>query len=320
MKLKLKLNKIMVPTDFSEASKQSLSYAEAFAKKFGASVILVYVAPAQAAAELSRIGIVLEEKLALAKAQESLGQFRAKELSRSLPVETQLRTGSPDVEINNAAKELRADLIILSTHGRTGLKHFFLGSTAERVVRHAPCPVLTIREQAFRVKFPDDSPCGFKRILLPLDFSEASHKALAYAAAFAEECGAEITLLHVVELPAYPELGYAHVPMKEAEQKKAALETLQVAPLALGENARFIKSTLVRVGNPSQEIIEEARKENFDLIVISTHGHGGLRHFLLGSTTEKVVRHAACPVLVVREQEHDFLVSQPLTSKSERSV
>jgi len=153
---RLKLSKIMVPTDFSEASKQSLPYAEAFAKKFGAALTLVYVAPAQVAAELSRVGIVLEEKLAQEKARESLEQFRAKELSRSLPVETQLRTGSPYVEINKAAEDLSADLIIISTHGRTGLKHLLLGSTAERVVRHATCPVLTIREQPLPIKFPDD--------------------------------------------------------------------------------------------------------------------------------------------------------------------
>jgi nucleotide-binding universal stress UspA family protein len=305
--MKLKLNKIMVPTDFSEASKQSLPYADALARKFSATVTLVYVVPAQAAAEFSRAGIVLEEKVALEKVTESLRQFRAKELSASLPVETLLREGVPYVEINNAAKELGTDLIILSTHGRTGLKHFFLGSTAERVAHRAPCPVLTIREEPLRIKFPGDSPCGFKRILVPIDFSQASHKALAYAAAFAEECGAEITLLHVVELPAYPEFGYVHVPMKEAEQKKTALETLQLAPIKLGEKARFVKSTLARVGNPSQEIIEEAMKQNSDLIVISTHGYSGLRHLLLGSTTEKVVRHAACPVLVVREQEHDCL-------------
>ncbi len=308
--MKLKLNKIMVPTDFSEASKQSLPYAVGFAKKFGARITLVYVASARAAAEFSRVGIVLEEKLALEKAQESLREFRAKEFAENSLVETQLLTGAPFAEINDAAQSLGIDLIILSTHGRTGLKHFFLGSTAERVVRHAPCPVLTIREQPLRVKFPGDAPCGFKRILVPIDFSEASHKALFYATAFAEECGAEITLLHVVELPAYPELGYAHVPMKEAEQKKAALETLEVADVELGASARLIKSRVARVGNPSQEIIEEARRQNSDLIVISTHGHGALRHLLLGSTTEKVVRHASCPVFVVREHEHDFLTSQ----------
>ena len=308
--MKLKLNKIMVPTDFSEASKQSVPYAVAFAKKFGARITLVYVASARAAAEFSRVGIVLEEKLAMERAEESLREFRAKEFAQSLPVQTQLLTGAPFAEINNAAQSLNIDLIILSTQGRTGLKHFFLGSTTERVVRHAPCPVLTIREQPLQVKFPGDSPCGFKRILVPIDFSEASHKALFYATAFAEGCGAEITLLHVVELPAYPELGYAHVPMKEAEQKKAALETLELADLELGKSARLIKSRLVRVGNPSQEIIEEARTQNSDLIVISTHGHGGLRHLLLGSTTEKVMRHASCPVLVVREHEHDFLTSE----------
>jgi len=307
--MRMKLNKILVPTDFSEASKQALPYAEAFAKKFGASVALVYVAPALVAAEFSRVGIVLDARLVLEKAQESLAGFRAKELSASLPVENHIRTGAAYFEIINAAKEMSTDLIILSTHGRTGLKHFFLGSTAERVVRHAPCPVLTIREQALRVRFPADSPCGFKRVLVPIDFSEASHKALSYASVFAEQCGAEITLLHVVELPAYPELGYAHVPMKEAEQKKSALETLQLAPLALGENARLIKSTLIRVGNPAQEILEEARRGSSDLVVISTHGHGRLRHLLLGSTTERVVRHASCPVLVVREQEHEFLTS-----------
>jgi universal stress protein A len=95
--------------------------------------------------------------------------------------------------------------------------------------------------------------------------------------------------------------------MKEAEQKKSALATLELAPLELGENARLVKSSLVRVGNPAQEILEEAARQNSDLIVISTHGHSGLRLLLLGSTTERVVRHASCPVLVVRKQQHQFV-------------
>jgi nucleotide-binding universal stress UspA family protein len=148
-----------------------------------------------------------------------------------------------------------------------------------------------------------------KSILVPMDFSPSAQKALHYALSFAEQFGATITLLNVVEPAVYPtELGYIPVEIDalhktietSAREKLAQLAQEQIEP-------RFRANTLVRVGRPYHEIITAARELNVDLIVIATHGYTGFKHVLLGSTAERVVRHAPCPVLTVREREHDFV-------------
>ena len=155
------------------------------------------------------------------------------------------------------------------------------------------------------------SPLRLRKILVPLDFSDCSLKALKYALALARQFGGELTLLHVVEAAFYatdPSLAAPMYPEEEmrlfAEKKLAML-----ARSALGDQVPA--ALLVRLGQPVVEISALAREANIDLIVISTHGNTGLKHFLLGSVAENVVRHAPCPVLVVREHEHEFLADAP---------
>ncbi len=148
-----------------------------------------------------------------------------------------------------------------------------------------------------------------KTILVPIDFSEPSHKALRYAMPFAAQFGARIILLHVVEPFVLPtDLAYVPVEMQEthaavqanAQQKLEQLQSQLLAPPLQSE-------LLVRVGAPWQEINEVASAREVDLIILSTHGYTGLKHVLLGSVAERIMRHAPCPVLVVREREHDFV-------------
>jgi universal stress protein A len=146
-------------------------------------------------------------------------------------------------------------------------------------------------------------------ILVPVDFSSFSSKALDYAVAFARQFGATIVLVHVVEPLVYPE-NYMAVPavsqdindslMKAAEEKLATQRE--------GVDSDRVK-VMTRLGRPYVEITDAARELEADLIIIATHGHTGLKHVLLGSTAERVVRHAPCPVLTVRHSEHDFLVA-----------
>ena len=140
-----------------------------------------------------------------------------------------------------------------------------------------------------------------KKILVPIDFSESSRKALRYAIPFARQFGAEVTLLHVVQpYPPVPEMAPVDVDMiQDAEQELKAFQP---------ELEKAVDShLLVRVGTPHLAIIEAAKNLEIDLIILSTHGRTGLAHVLLGSTAEKVVRHATCPILVVREDEREFV-------------
>jgi nucleotide-binding universal stress UspA family protein len=145
-----------------------------------------------------------------------------------------------------------------------------------------------------------------QKILVPIDFSDCSKKALAYAIPFARHFGAELNLLHVVEpFPAVPEM--APYDAETIEEGRLELEALQKSP---GDAVPC--TTLVRNGAPPSKITSAARELDADLIVISTHGRKGLSRVFLGSTAERVVRSAPCPVLIVRESEHEFLADQSI--------
>ena len=162
--------------------------------------------------------------------------------------------------------------------------------------------------KAAREFAPASLPLRVKSILVPLDFSPPSMNALQYAAAFARQFKAKLTLVHVVEPVATPDFAASFPLVMENDKVMAeckrhlerVVKDLQIEP-------KLTERTLVRQGRSFHEIAEAARTLKADLIIISTHGYSGLKHALLGSTTERVVRHAPCPVLVVREHEREFV-------------
>lgn len=152
-----------------------------------------------------------------------------------------------------------------------------------------------------------NSPFSIRKILVPVDFSECSRKALRYAIPFAMQFEASLTLLYVTPMNyTVGEFGMVDSPLmasqvREAEEKAMA----KLLREEIGDRVPVIQQT--RLGRPASEIAAAAKEMDADLIIIATHGHTGLKHMLLGSVTEDVVRIAPCPVLVVREEEHEFL-------------
>lgn len=146
-----------------------------------------------------------------------------------------------------------------------------------------------------------------KRILVPVDFSECSSKAMQYAASFAKQFGAEIVLLHVIQSPVYSEGAVVAVTamFDDASIRDAATKQLSEWRNRIRPGAAV--KVNVRSGVPYHEIVQAAEETNTDLIVIGTQGRSGLARMFIGSTAERVVRHAPCPVMVVRECEHDFV-------------
>ena len=162
---------------------------------------------------------------------------------------------------------------------------------------------LGINEPAIPCESASSAPTLFKlkRILVPVDFSECSEKALQYAVAFAKQFDAELTLLNVVpRYPQVPELAVMEV--ESVEDVKKRFE-------ALRDRIRETVPTeaFVRLGDPSLEIVAAAKELEIDLIILSTHGRTGLNHLVMGSTAEKVARRAGCPVLIVKNREHEFI-------------
>lgn len=146
-----------------------------------------------------------------------------------------------------------------------------------------------------------------KKVLVPVDFSEPSRKAIHYAQVFAEQFGAKLTLLHVVEPLSYPP-DFAVVPLlpPDAEGPRLRELTKHLEELGRTVGGGVETESVVISGRPWQGVVDYAKESDTDLIIVSTHGYTGLKHVLLGSVTEKIVRHAPCPVLVVRDEEHDF--------------
>lgn len=150
---------------------------------------------------------------------------------------------------------------------------------------------------------------GLKRILVPVDFSPLSKKALQYAMRFAEEFHAEVTLLHIVEPevpPAFDGFMIAPPAISSGTSANCARRLGVLASSVRTAGAAHVTPT-IRTGLAAFEIVEAAKELDVDLIVIATHGYTGWKHFAIGSTAERVVRAASCPVLVVREKEHEFI-------------
>ena len=206
-------------------------------------------------------------------------------------VASKMLNGVPWQQIVDAARqEAGLGLIVIGTHGRTGLSRVLMGSVAELVVRHAPCPVLTIR--------PGNEPTPYSHVLCPVDLSRPARDAMYLAAELVKPGSAEITLLHVLELP----VSYAgKVPTpdfhRDLDARSAALLDRWTAELKAKVNVPVTQ--LTRIGHPGAQILAMLEYDRtFDLVVMGSHGHTGIGRMLLGSVAEKVVRHARCPVLV----------------------
>lgn len=205
-------------------------------------------------------------------------------------------SGIPAREINETARLRRSDLIVMGTRGRTGLAHVLLGSTAEGVVRGAPCPVLTARATPPGSPAP---PLQVARILVAVDFSDCSLEALEYAVQAAKEFGASVTILHVVE-PASYGLDFTLVHAGDAQRTVAALKKRLDEFAALFAGQGIGAAAWLRSGLPGEAIVNAARDAGADLIVMGTHGRRGFSHLVSGSVAEAVLRQAPCPVLTVK--------------------
>jgi nucleotide-binding universal stress UspA family protein len=298
---KLSIRNILVPTDFSKMSIQVIEPAKWLAGRFAAAIHLVHVYesdyPAALVAPAPPFSVTPYER----EAKERVGgELNALAHKYGVPAaRCRVLSGAPAFnEICGLAGEIRADLIVMPTHGRTGLEHMFLGSTAERTVRHSPCPVFVMRQPGDGLS---EKNAGYKKILVPVDFSDCSREGLRYAIRFAGRFGAKLVVLHVVSLPySYSSelYGVYQPPMLAGEARKGAVRRMQKF-LQTIEFGGVKVQTAITTGNPVPEICSFAAKKDINLIITSTHGLSGLKHVSTGSIAERVVRHASCPVLVV---------------------
>ncbi|MBI4481333.1 MAG: universal stress protein [Acidobacteria bacterium] len=225
------------------------------------------------------------------QAEKELKNILGSRQLQDVLVEPVVSRGKPHQEILAAAAEMQADLIVMGTHGLGMLGKFFLGSVAEKVANRTTIPVLTVSPAEQRAEIGPERT-QLRRILCPVDFRGEAARALDYALSPAEEYGAELSLLHVVEeLPAAPEL----VMDRRAIPEYARLASL--IPTDMSSRCKIASE--VRTGNPAREILKLAETLHIDLIVTGVHPISPLRAQFFGSTHYRVLRQAPCPVLTV---------------------
>jgi len=296
----MKIARILCPTDFSEASAHAIDLAVAIAHWYNARIAAIHVI--DAGVTVSEMGVSSSHTEAdprVIRAMMASG-FSS---SSNIDVDLFVEAGPPATRILESAATLPADLIVIGTHGTAGFQHLMLGSVTERVLRKAPCPVLTVPPRA-----QSTSQLPFRRLLCAIDFSDSALNALQFAVSLANESDARLTLLHVLEwpweeppppnladLPA--EQGAALAEYRRYREKMALTELEKTAGLT-----RLAHSPTVRLrnGKPYRQILDVAQDEASDLIVIGVHGRNPMDLMFFGSTANQVVRRASCPVLTIR--------------------
>jgi nucleotide-binding universal stress UspA family protein len=299
--LEFKIERILVPLDFSPASMLALDYAVSLAKQFRAAIHLVHVHPPDEAASMPGAGhLLLQSAEAIERLNEELAGIHRKHVPTFYPESCHVRGGRPYQEIIGLAREINADLIVISTRGHSDLRHLLLGSTTERVVRFAPCPVLAVRKRKQKSKAAGKT-FTIRTILVPVDFSECSIAGVEYAAFLAKTLHATLRLFHAmypyVDYVIADRVGARLAPLVEAEQEasREEMDALKQMDFLRGLSLQ----SEFRSGHAIDEICGAAGQPDVDLIVTSTHGRTGFKHALIGSVAEHVVRYAECPVMVV---------------------
>jgi nucleotide-binding universal stress UspA family protein len=283
--------RILVPTDFSRSSDAALAHARRLAAPTGASLHVLHVAD-NVFLRTVRADPRNYEAAALWQLQE---QFPDGDAGAILVVE---RSEAPADEIARYARIHNIDLIVMGTHGRGRMANLLLGSVAEKVVRTAPCPVLTVRESPVA-----GEPEGL-RILVATDFSASSDAALGYAKRLAAKVRGTIRLLHVVEQSASATSPGSEQAIGELSPKEQTV----TARLHLSRRMLVDRRSRVKIdgdvifGPTGLMITTYARVNGFDLIVMGTRGRTGLSYLLMGSVAESVLRIAPCPVLTVKAE------------------
>ncbi|MFH0882846.1 MAG: universal stress protein [bacterium] len=298
----MNIRKILFPTDFSGPSNRALDHALVLAHRFKATLVMLHV-------EVPYATDPNNPRFEFPKLEELFQAIREQVEKRLNSPEQPVVTGDIEIvhdvkravsaapEILQYAEVQEIDMIVMGTHGRTGLGHFLLGSTAERVVHGAKIPVLTIRHGEDLLLAHQGK---YERVLVPTDFSVSSRNALKAGAELADKFGGKLLVVHVVEPVLSPQNLFAGDPSPIIIDNELSLRS----QAAFDDFAEGLvpKDTVInlRAGSSHKEIIAEAKEKKADLVVMADQGWSAVERWLLGGTTEKVIRRSPVPVLTVK--------------------
>ena len=298
------IRRILCPLDFSDTSRHALAHAVAVAKWYGSQIVGLHVVhvPIVPPPPIFTVAAFADEAPPpgspdYRSRKQDLWAWLEPAREAGITTDVLLDEGSPAARIVERAKSETADLIVMGTHGSGGFERFMLGSVAEKVLRKATTPVMTVPPAS-----TTSAKVPYTRLLCPIDFSEPSLAALRFAFSLAEESDAKLTILHIFEWP--PDEGLL-VERFDVPQFRRALEEearTRLEALVTDDVRVWCKpTTTIAYGKPYRQILEAAEREATDLIVMGVRGRNPLDLLLFGSTTNHVVRRAACPVLTLRQ-------------------
>jgi nucleotide-binding universal stress UspA family protein len=291
------VHRILFATDFSTSTVHARAYAAYWAYSFGAELKVLHV-------------LEMHPTVIYPMADARIIESAENEISRQLDQITSdlgrcgvratgmQACGIPSEEVVKAAGKEAADFIVLGTRGRTGLAHILLGSTAARVVRGAPCPVMTVHSASTPPSH--DIPIAIKHILVPIDFSDCSLDALEYAIPLAKRFEASVTILHVLEWVSVG-LDFSVAELAEAATVRKQTESRVLEFAAVIRAQGLAAEAVIRGGGaPADFVLACAGERGADMIIMGTHGRRGLSRLFIGSVAEAVLRQTECPVITVK--------------------
>jgi len=296
------VRRIMVSLDGSEFAERALPLARAICRTVGASMIIVSVLPIKRTMQVLSSTDKEDEKATAGhlERQTYLREVTERMSASGVDASYIVAAGPVAESINQLMQDTNSDLLAMSTHGLSGLSRFLMGSTADAIVQLNTKPVLLIRPE----KLAEGQVPDFDKILLPLDGSHFSERILPYAKAVADAVDGEMILLRVPDVPQarmYSARSEAITELRK-QAEKMAWRYLKGVAADLREDGSNVRSIVI--GNrPAQTIVEVSETEHADLIMLATHGRGGMDRVFVGSVADRVIHHARCPVFLVPIRE-----------------
>ena len=285
--------RIAVPLDGSNLAELALPYAERLAGAFGSELILLLVSEPAESEHRHMQQLYIEKMADLAKSNLK---------GKAVTVKAVILSGESAKEIVDYAERNNISLIIMASHGRSGIMAWAIGSVGNKVLQMINMPILLVRAKTPNIEASTEKL--FSRILIPLDGSELGEAALPYVQELSNKLSTEVTLLQVVAPGKHVHTigGLNYVPFKEQileSMKTEAIQYLEKVSQKLTGTKAITKREL-RIGDAAHEIIEFADETNTSLIAMSTHGYSGVKQWIMGSIAQKILQAGSKPILFVK--------------------
>jgi nucleotide-binding universal stress UspA family protein len=319
--------KIMCAVDFSDFSHVILSYGRALASEFEAELLVCHILPDMVMLSSHGQAYIASEKIAKERLENTKALLENLVKENRVDAQLLISQGHPADEITRIVKEKEVDLVIVATHGRSGIKRFLIGSVTDRLVKTITCPLLVLHTQEDHPSFPNLFRVPLGKILVGCDFSPESDLAFEYGLSLAQEFQAELHLVHVIKPEKHIELtstdymknqngdylGWNRSDVQELQQRATDDEwkkrsrlisrmESQLSNMVPEESKNWCTPIITLLeGEPYSELIHYAEIKEIDMMALGVHGHSILEQFLVGSTTDRVISRSNCPILAVRK-------------------